>query len=35
VLLDADGTERYRHEGFIALADLEAEIARLGWTSPR
>ena len=32
VLLDADGTERFRHEGFLAPEDLEAELARLGWT---
>lgn len=32
VLLDAAGKERFRHEGAIALADLEAEFARLGWT---
>ena len=32
VFLDADGKERFRHEGFIPLADLEAELSRLGWT---
>jgi thioredoxin 1 len=32
VLLDADGRERFRHEGFISLDDLESEITRLGWT---
>jgi len=32
VFLDAEGKERFRHEGFISLADLEAELARLGWT---
>ena len=32
VLLDANGKERFRHEGFLPLADLESEIARLGWT---
>ena len=32
VLLDAAGVERFRHEGFMALEELEAEMARLGWT---
>lgn len=32
VFLDADGNERFRHEGFIPLEELEAELARLGWT---
>lgn len=32
VLLDAAGRERFRHEGFLPLEDLEAELARLGWT---
>ncbi len=32
VLLDAEGKERFRNEGFLPLADLESEIARLGWT---
>ena len=32
VLLDPEGKERFRHEGFLALDALEAEIARLGWT---
>jgi len=32
VLLDPGGKERFRHEGFLALEDLEAELARQGWT---
>ena len=32
VLLDGEGRERFRHEGFMAIEDLEAELARLGWT---
>jgi thiol-disulfide isomerase/thioredoxin len=32
VFLDSGDKERFRHEGFLALEALEAEIARLGWT---
>ncbi len=32
VLLDAEGKERFRHEGFLSLEALEAELARRGWT---
>ena len=32
VFLDAGGRERFRHEGFLPLADIESELGRLGWT---
>ena len=32
VFLDGEGKERFRHEGFLPLADLESELGRLGWT---
>ena len=35
VLIDADGSEVARHEGFWALADIEARLVELGWTPAR